>query len=82
MPNHVADPAEQAVGERDQGDERQHHRADRDRQLDAGLRALRGGHDDVGRLLALLERLGDVDLVLGVAAALERQLVGPGDRRA
>ena len=58
----IAEPAEQPVGERDQRDEREHHRADRDRELDAGLRALRGGHDDVGRLLAFLERLGDLDL--------------------
>ena len=56
--DHVAEPAEQAVGERDQRDERQHHRADGDGQLDAGLRALGGGHDDVGRPLALLEGLG------------------------
>ena len=54
-----ADPAEQAVGERDQGDEGEHHRADRDRELDAGLRALGGGHDDVGR--PLLAMLGLVD---------------------
>ena len=60
----AADPAEHAVGQRHQRDEGQHHRADRDRQLDAGLRALRRGHDDVGRPLALLEGL-DLDLVLG-----------------
>ena len=76
--DHVAEAAEQAVGERDQSDEREHHRADRDRELDAGLRALGGGHDDVGRLLAFLEGLGDVDLVVVVAAALERQLVRAG----
>ena len=69
-------PAEQAVGERDQGDEGEHHRADRDGEPDAGLRALGGGHDDVGRPLALLERLGDLDLLLGrLDAAVERKLV-------
>ena len=73
----LAEPAEQPVGERDQRDERQHHRADRDRELDAGLRALRRGHDDVGRLLALLERLGDLDLVRPRAAS-----VSCADRRA
>ena len=72
----VAEAAEQAVGERDQGDEGEHHRADRDRELDAGLRALRGGHDDVGGLHAFLERLGDVDL-----GVLDRVGVAP-DRRA
>ena len=60
--DHIAEPAEQAVSERDEGDESQHHRADRDRELDAGLRTLGSGHDDVGGLHALLERLGDVDL--------------------
>jgi hypothetical protein len=59
----VAEAAEQAVGQRDQGDEGEHHRADGDGEPDAGLRALRRGHDDVGGPLALLERLGDVDLL-------------------
>ena len=62
MAEPVADPAEQAVGERDQSDEGKHHRADRDGELDAGLRALGGGHDDVGGLvlamLGLVDRLG------------------------
>ena len=62
MPTSVAEPAEKPVGERDQRDERQHHRADRDRELHAGLRALRCGHDDVGGLHAFFERLRDVDL--------------------
>ena len=61
----AADTAEHAIGQRHQRDERQHHRADRDRQLDAGLRALGGGHDDVGRAFALLKGIGDLDLVLG-----------------
>ena len=63
-------PAEQAVGERDQRDEGQHHRADRDRQLDAGLRALRGGHDDVGGPLAFLEGLGTSIWSSGAPAAV------------
>ena len=63
----IAEAAEQPVGERHQGDEREHHRADRDGELDAGLGALRRGHDDVGGLHAFLERLGDIDLgVLGL----------------
>jgi hypothetical protein len=41
-------PPSSAVGQRHQRHEGQHHRADRDRQLHAGLRALAGGHDDVG----------------------------------
>ena len=53
-----ANPAQNAVGERDQRDEGQHHRADRNGQLDPGLRALRRGHDDVGGLfLAIVARI-------------------------
>ena len=57
----AADPAEQPVGERDERDEGEHHCADRDRQLDAGLRALRGGHDDVGGPFLVVARLGELD---------------------
>ena len=79
---HVAETAENAIGERNQGDEGKHHRADRDRELDAGLGALGRGHDDVGRLLAFLERFGDVDLVIVGRSALERKLALRANRRA
>src|SRR3546814_4079448 len=46
----AADPGEQPIGERDERDEGEHHRAHRNRQLDAGLRALCRRHDDVGGL--------------------------------
>ena len=59
----AAGPAEQAIRQRDERDEGQHHGAHRDRQLYAGLRALRGGFDDVGRLLSFLEGFGDLDFV-------------------
>ena len=72
MPEPVAEPAEQAVGERDQSDEGEDHGADRDGELDARLRALGRGHDDVGRLHALLERLGDLDLVSSTACGVAR----------
>ena len=73
----MADPAEDAIGHRHQGDKGEHHRADRNRQLDPGLRALPRGHDDIGGLLTLFE---PVDLEIVFAArdrgpALERQFV-------
>ena len=55
-----ADAAQNAVGKRHQRDESQHHRAHRHRQLDARLRALGGGLDDVGGLVAFLKGLGDL----------------------
>ena len=62
MPTRLPRPPSKSIGERDQRNKRQHHRADGDRELHASLRALRGGHDDVRRLHALFERLGDIDL--------------------
>ena len=68
----AADPAQQAVGQRHQRDEGQHHRADRHRQPHAGLRALRRRLDDIGRRSPFLEGLGDFDFV---------RLAALGDRR-
>src|ERR1044072_5781579 len=47
----MPDPAEHSIGERDEADKGEHHRAHRDRDLDAGQRAVRRGHDDVASLL-------------------------------
>jgi hypothetical protein len=72
----VAHAGQQTVGERDQGDEGEHHCAHRDGEADTGLGALSGGHDDVGRPFAFLEGLGDLDLLLDrFGLAVERQLL-------
>ena len=51
---HAANAAQYAVGQRHQRDEGQHHRADRDGEFHAGLRPLRGGHDDVCGLFLVM----------------------------
>ena len=50
LPKPAANATQYAIGERNKGDEGQYHCANGDRQLNAGLRALRGGHDDIGGL--------------------------------
>ena len=60
MAEPAAHAAEDAVGERHQRDEGEHHRAHRHGELQPGLRALGGGHDQVGGaflVVVLVDRL-------------------------
>ena len=84
MVEQPADPAQNPVGERDERHEREHHRRHRDRNLYAGLRAVRRRHDDVGGAFLLRVPVGEADRVVllrqdrGFVA--ERQLALAGAR--